>query len=225
MGWLLFRYRQTALFSLKTSRATSTVGKTLVVPTPYAVKMAFLDAGLRGERLPDRDAFVRSLATTRVRIGVPDDACVTGTIQKIRQEPKKPTPEQPYISNVALREVVHFRGLLVVAFEAPETRDSLMSIGPAVNYFGKRGSYFQYEGGEEREALDASFTKGLLDDGEIPTRCHLATMDDFGPDANFDALNSFSETPMKRGKHRTWLETVVPLGVRNAGPGFVHYGK
>src|ERR1035441_227642 len=101
MSWLVFRYRPTSLFSLKTSRATSTVGKSLLVPTPYAVKMAFVDAGLRADLLPDPDGFVRSLAKTRVRIGVPRDACVTGTIQKIRQQPKNPVPEQPYIPNLA----------------------------------------------------------------------------------------------------------------------------
>jgi hypothetical protein len=45
--WLVFRYRPVTLFSLKMSRATSTVGKTLLTPKPYAVKMAFVDAALR----------------------------------------------------------------------------------------------------------------------------------------------------------------------------------
>ena len=40
LEWIVFAYQPTALFSLKTSRATSTVGKTLLIPTPYAVKMA-----------------------------------------------------------------------------------------------------------------------------------------------------------------------------------------
>jgi hypothetical protein len=210
---------------LKSSRATSTVGKTLLVPTPYAVKMAFLDAGLRTDRVSDPDAFVRSLSRTRVRIGVPDDACVTGTIQKIRQEPKKPTPEQPYISSVALREVVYLRGLLGVAFEDPDYRTTLLDLAGAVNYFGKRGSFFQYEGVEERPCLGSGFTRGLLEEGNQTVPCHLATLDDFGPEANFDALNSFSETKIVRGRHRTWLESVVPLGVHNAGPGFVHYKR
>jgi len=225
VAWLIFQYRPTALFSLKTSRATSTVGKTLLVPTPYAVKMAFLEVGMRTGRLPDPDEFVRLLAGTLVRIGVPDDACVTGTIQKIRQEPKKATAEQPYIANVALREIVHFRGVFALAFQEPEQPGILMDLAPAINYFGKRGSFMQYEGFEERAVLDAGFTKGLLEEGDQPSRCHLATLDDFGPEANFDALNSFSETPMKRNRHRGWLETVVPLGVHNLGPGFVHYRK
>jgi hypothetical protein len=195
------------------------------VPTPYAVKMAFLDAGLRAGRLDDPDGIVRSLAATQVRIGVPEDACVTGTIQKIRQEPKKPTFEQPYIASGALREIVHYRGLLAVAFEDPIHRNELLDLAPFVNYFGKRGSFFQYESCEERGLLDSTFTRNLLEETALPENCHLATLDDFGPEATFDALNSFSETPIRRGRQRTWAESVVPLGVRNAGPGFVHYRR
>ena len=33
-GWLVFEYAPVSLFSLKSSRATSTVGKTLLTPTP-----------------------------------------------------------------------------------------------------------------------------------------------------------------------------------------------
>src|SRR5215469_18666308 len=84
--WLVFRYHPVALFSLKSSRATSTAGKTLLTPTPYAVKMAFLDAALRNGLTEDPQGFVRCLAGTHLRIGVPQQACVTGTIQSIRQE-------------------------------------------------------------------------------------------------------------------------------------------
>lgn len=225
MSWLVFSYHPTALFSLKTSRATSTVGRTLLVPTPYSVKMAFVDAGLRSGLLGDPNEFIRRLAHTEVRIGVPEDACVTGTIQKIRQEPKKRSADQPYVSNIALREVVYFRGSLTLAFEDSDGSEQVIPLAPAINYFGKRGSFFQYEGCAKRESLDSTFTRGLLEPGEIPLACHIATLDDFGAEANFDALNSFSSTPMKRGKHRTWSECIVPLGVRNVGPTFTHYRR
>ncbi len=84
--WLIFTYAPAALFALKYSRATSTAGKTLLTPTPYAIKMAFVDAGLRHRLVGDFDAFVRWLAGVTLRIGVPQHACVTGTIQSIRQE-------------------------------------------------------------------------------------------------------------------------------------------
>ena len=45
--WLVAKYQPAALFSLKVSSATSSVGKTLIVPTPYSIKMAFVDAAFR----------------------------------------------------------------------------------------------------------------------------------------------------------------------------------
>jgi hypothetical protein len=223
--WAIFRYRPTTLFSLKTSRATSTVGKTLLVPTPYSIKMAFLDAGIRFALVTDAEAFVRVLRTTEVHIGVPENACVTGTVQKIRQEPKKPSAEQPYISNIALREVVFFSGPLLIAFDSVSCPPEIDAIAPAVNYFGKRGSFFQFEASERRDQLDATFTWPTAQTQQVPSRCHLATLDDFGPEATFDALNSFSASAMKRDKHRNWIESMVPLGVYNVGPGFVHYRR
>lgn len=45
--WLIAEYQPTALFSLKPAWATSSGGKSLLVPTPYALKMALLDAACR----------------------------------------------------------------------------------------------------------------------------------------------------------------------------------
>lgn len=187
--------------------------------------MAFLDAGLRSGVLQRPEEFVEVLRETEVRIGVPEEACVTGTIQKIRQEPKKPTAEQPYISNIALREVVFLRGVLAVAFSDCDHRDLISAVAPLVNYFGKRGSFFQFEGSDALGELDTTFTVDITKSGKLPVRCHLETLDDFGPQANFDALNSYSGTPIKRGMHRTWIESAIPLGVYNVGAGFVHYKR
>lgn len=84
--WLVFRYLPAALFSLKMSRATSTAGKTVLVPTPYSIKMAFVDAALRHRLTWDVESTIRHFAKTPVRIGVPQHACVTGTLQSVRQE-------------------------------------------------------------------------------------------------------------------------------------------
>jgi hypothetical protein len=49
MPWLIARYQPTSLFSLKHGDATSTGGKSLLVPTPFAIRMALLDAAIRTE--------------------------------------------------------------------------------------------------------------------------------------------------------------------------------
>jgi hypothetical protein len=231
-GWVVFRYSPVALFSLKMSRATSTAGKTLLVPTPYSIKMAFVDAALQHGLIKDADGFIRALAKTTVRIGVPQHACVTGTIQTVRQEvrevERKKNPDLPfYRATIAMREFVHYGGHLSVAFEIDrrplELIDLLTRIAPAINYFGKRGSFFQYRGTERLPDLDSTFTEPAGSAGAPLIWGHTATLDDFGPKASFAALNSFTAIAIERGVHRKFVENVVPLGVHNSGPGFVHY--
>src|SRR5205807_935660 len=45
--WYVATYQQVALFSLRQSLSTSSGGKTLLVPTPFALKMALLDVAIR----------------------------------------------------------------------------------------------------------------------------------------------------------------------------------
>lgn len=231
--WIVFAYRPTALFSLKMSRATSTVGKTLLIPTPYAVKMAFVDAALRYGLTNEPEQLVRELATLQVRIGAPSHACVTGTIQRVRQqtraEDRKKDRRVPYYrTTIALREIVSYSGLLRVAFSRGKSSskflDLLAHTAPAINYFGKRGSFMQYLGSEERTELDLSFTARVeMAHGSSSTKHQLAILDDFGPGATFDALNSFTPTQMKRGVHREFVETAVPYRLSNIGFGFAQY--
>ena len=45
--WLVAEYQPVGLFSLKHASATSSGGKSLLVPTPFALKMALLDGACR----------------------------------------------------------------------------------------------------------------------------------------------------------------------------------
>jgi hypothetical protein len=231
--WFVFRYTSVTLFSLKMSQATSTAGKTLVVPTPYSVKMAFLDAALRHGLAGDANELVKGLAKANLRIGVPQHACVTGTIQMVRQETRederKKNPGLPwYRASIAMREFVYYQGDLRLAFERLTCNSGLAmllrQIAPAINYLGKRGSFFQYLGYAEQQELDSTFTRVVDKNlGGLAAGGHRATLDDFGSGATFDALNSFSPTRIKPGIHRRFVETVVPFNVHNTGPGFTQY--
>jgi hypothetical protein len=232
-GWLVFRYAPVALFSLKSSRATSTAGKTLLTPTPYAAKMAFLDVMLRHGLIEDADSVVRWLARATLRIGLPEHACVTGTIQSIRQETrdverKRKPGLPPYRASIGMREFVHYAGTVGLAFDLktcpPDLTGLLIHVAPAINYLGRRGSFLQYLSGQRQPELDSTFTQELNDgDTNLPARGQREMLDDFGTRASFAALNSFSTTAVQGGVHRRFVETMVPLKVHNAGPGFVHY--
>ena len=226
--WLVIEYVPTSLFSLKMSAASSGVGKTLLVPTPYAVKMGLIDAALRSGWDGDPKALVEGLSGTDVRIGVPLQVTVTHTIVKIRQEPKKKAVGVAYTSAVAYREFVYYGGSLCWAFDRSTMSDRLEQaviwLAPAVQYIGKRGGFIQFINAEQRESLSLDFTQPLeTGDLRISPYLHLATLDDFGPEANLGALNSYSDIPIRRDKHRKFVQTLVPLGVVSVGPGFTEY--
>jgi hypothetical protein len=228
--WLVLRYLPVSLFSLKASYSTSGVGRTLLVPSPYTVKMAILDAGLTsglivGESVAE--LLVLSLREATVRIGVPQHAVVTHTIVKVRQEPKTPKEGEAYIPNVAYREFVYFSGDMQLAFDLHtlhrDTAEAVCSIAPVVRYMGKRGSFFQFQSIHRIDELTERFTNNVDSLDLVPNRAHLAWLDDFGPQASFNVLNSYSSEEIKREKHRRFVHTVVPLGRTNSGPGFSHY--
>jgi hypothetical protein len=229
--WLVCRYAPTALFGLKMSQATSSVGKTLLVPTMYALKMALVDAGFRMGLPDDRCASVlRYLVPVDVRVAPPARAVVTHTFVKIRQEPKKPDPLRPFGSSIAYREVAYFVGEWLWAFDLAGCEEELILLTPEllahVGYIGQRGSFVQLIGIERRRELDVAFTQPQADEGFLlPERWHVAMLDDFGPEASLEVLSSYSTQQAKRDRHRRFVQTVVPLGIVNSGPGFTEYAR
>lgn len=228
--WLVARFLPCSLFALKVSTATSSVGRTLVVPTPYAIKMALVDAAFAAG-LPDAACgeLLRSLVGVDVRIAPPSRAVVSHTFLKVRQEPKKPDPEHPYISSVAYREFVFHQGEWHWAFDLanrPTDLAAMLSrVLPYVRYIGKRGSFIQFVGLERLEDLDQTYTQPM--DGNslrVPPRAHIAPLDDFGPDADLETLSSYSSKTAKAERHRVFVNTLVPLGIVSTGPGFSEYG-
>lgn len=228
--WLVIEYRPTALFSLKISMATSSVGKTLVMPTPYAIKMAFVDAAFRaGVPIPSCDEFLRSLVGVDVRISHLGSAVVTHTFIKVRQESRADDPLRPYGPGIAYRELVYLHEAWRWAFDLAagddELAERLVGLAPYINYIGKRGCFVQYQGMSRMAELDNSFTQPLRDGAQfsLPPKAHIVPMDDFGPEATLQTLSSYSRDRVERGKHRKFVDTVIPLGVTNTGPGFTEY--
>jgi len=231
--WLIAEYQPTALFSLKASQATSSVGVSLVVPTPYAIKMAFVDAAFRaGLTDLECEEVVKSFANIDVRIAPTSVAVVTNTFVKVRQESRGGDPLRPYGPTISYRELVYLSGSWRWAFDLVHGENSvaehLARLAPYVGYIGKRGSFVQFIGPLCRKPiLGPEFTQ-LINGKEPwtpPTRSHVRQLDDFGPEADLHTLSSFTSMKPKREKHRRFVATVIPVGIVNTGPGFSEYRR
>lgn len=242
--WLIAEYRSAALFSLKPSLATSTGAKTLLVPTPFAVRTALLDAAIRCYGIAAGERAFGQLKALRIALRPPERVVVTNLftkVQKPRREDKGESDDEEDASpsamqkTIAFREYAHLDGTLGLAFEGNEgylrELDNLLR---QVNYFGKRGSFFQlcrlpypqeqlppgyylldgvylYEGRIKGQG-PPSFPLGLIQ-----------VLDDWGPDLTFEKVNVYTPARIIPGKDRVQKTVTLPYRLVRASKSFSLY--
>lgn len=227
MAWLAATYRPVSLFTLRASQATSSGGRTNLVPTMYGVKMALIDAAFRSGE--DGAAVFPWLKSLPIRFEPPREAVVTNSFIKIRREPKKRTADGPaYIPTIGYREFCFYQGDLRIAFEVGSLSGAeLEHIGallPRVNYFGKRGSFFQYINETRMDELPLSFGAPLeASESQFSLDTVIQYLDDIGPGATWERLNSFSQEPVRLGKDRSFVPTALPYRKVAASRGYTRY--
>lgn len=228
--WLLVTYRPISLFSLRTVYATSKGGKTLLIPTPYAVKMALLDACYRAfsnKQDADREAInvFEQIKSSAIRFSPPEHCVVQNTFLKILEPPTDEQKERkPFKSTVAYREFIYYRGELTIAIEATrwdeKTLRQIRDLFMRINYFGKRGSFWQFVGDKEHDGelpyiytvLHEEIRSGRIS-GVSASSWLTQPLDDFGPDLcsapdGFEKVNTFAA---KNTRFRLNRERAIPL--------------
>jgi hypothetical protein len=223
--WIVARYQPTAFFSLKPNMATSSGGKTLIVPTPFAIKTALLDAAIRTRGLAQGKALFARLRDLEIAVELPHRIVVNNTFQRVLRAARSPSPGQwPYQRTIGFREYVHFGGPLALAFRT--LTDDLAPLLAQVNYLGKRGGFIQLLGEPERvEELPDRFT--LLTEG-VRGAFPLGTLqmvDDWGKEMTFDRLSIYSDKPITTGKHRVFHHVVLPHRPVRSSRGFTLYER
>lgn len=232
MNWLIANYVFTAPFSLKNSLATSSGGKTNLVPTMFSIKMALIDAsfriGLDGEK---EFEWIKSL---RIRLKPPKKAVVQNSFVKIQKESRKEilkeNPDQCFTSTVGLREYVIFDGDLSIAIKIEDLNDSqievLQKLLTHINQLGKRGCFVQLKQMDKLEEVSGPFTF-TLDDSEItlPHSLTVQYLDDMGDKARFPSINSFDETKSTIGKDRLFIPVGLPYQLTKSSRGFTLYER
>lgn len=200
MSWLVASYWPTALFSLKDSQATSAAGKSLLVPSPYAVKTALIDVAINWQGVAFAMEVFKWLKTLQMRSGPPERACVTNAFIKVQRPPKNPEEGQPFKPTVAFREYIQFYGELRLAFNVQalteDQQKDLSDLLLRLNMLGKRGGFMQWLGQTVLADLDTSFVTHTGDNKIPASGAVMHYFDDYGPKMTWEKLSTFnSATP------------------------------
>ena len=169
--WLVARYLPVSFFSLKSAAATASGGKSLLVPTPYAVKMALLDAAIRTQGVAQGERLFPLIRDLSVALELPEDLVLVKSFSKIRRhyesketKKKDETREEfdarmqekllermergqyPLYATIAYREYVYYQDAFRLAFSSSDVAfltETLPQLVLAINYLGKRGGFVQ----------------------------------------------------------------------------------
>lgn len=232
--WLIAEHRPSTFFSLKPANATTSGGKTLVTPTPFALKMAVLDVAIRVYGREAGEAWFPHLRDLAVAARLPQHLTVVNTFIKIMR-PHKSGPKDtfgtgivgPMGNTIAYREFVQYGGALWLALE---TKDDvpLLRLLAQVNYLGKRGGFMQFAGWEEREALPGNFTRlNPAPGAPFHADGFLQMLDDCGPKMTFAHADIYSGKGLSLGKPngRVLQPVVLPYRQAQSSRGFTLYER
>jgi hypothetical protein len=233
MMWLIVEYQPTALFSLKPACATSSGGKSLLVPTPYAIKMALLDVACRTAGVGVAKKAWPWLRDLAVALRPPKRIVVTNLFTRILKPRRTPaaagTPHAgPLGKTIAFREYVHFDGPLGIALGGElDNQSRLQDWLLQINYLGKRGGFVQLLA---PPAVAKTPPSGfVIADGD-PTRPFRADgiiqqLDDCDASLTFEKADIYSGKRVKLGKERVLRHIVLPYRLVQSSKSFSCYER
>ena len=235
--WLTASYIPTTFFSLKPASSTSTGGKSLVCPTPFAIKMALLDAAIRTGGVSTGEVLFPAIRGLRIALKPPSLAVVNNTFIKILKPPKgKPTVDPdlnltiPLINTIAFREQVNFQGAMQFAFQGM-AEDEMEPLLLQINYFGKRGGFFQLQSAPEtndwpdEELAQNGYTLLTEPTTEFLVDGLLQMLDDCGPKMTFAQADIYSDKRITLGKERILHHVVLPYRLVRSSKGYSYYER
>ncbi|MDY7040946.1 MAG: hypothetical protein SVX38_08795 [Chloroflexota bacterium] len=232
--WLIAEYQPVGLFSLKSTLATSSGGKSLLVPTPYAIKMALLDAACRLWGVGAAEAIWPTLRDLSVALRLPERVVVTNLFTKILKPSRsasRPGTQHagPLGKTIAFREYVWAGGNLGIALglEDGERVTGLTDLLLQINYLGKRGGFVQLDGPPtQANELPGGY---MLVNGPPTDRFYVGglmqVLDDCDVSLTFEKANIYSGKNIKLGKERILHHVVLPYRLVRSSKSFSYYER
>ncbi len=224
--WRYVDYLPITAFGLRPSNTTASGGKSLICPTPYAIKMALLDRLLRADGEDAGRALFATIRDLTIYLRVPLAVAVNRTFQKVLR-PASGKGEL-WISTIAQREYCFHGGemSLAMATSGDDASDERLSrLFAEIEYFGRRGGFFQWTGenfSESPPSREDDFVNICRDAVYGLSPGFLQRMDDMLPNASFDDISVFN--PKAKGG-RTSYTVVLPYVLASHGSSYTVYSR
>lgn len=204
MAWIQAIYQPTTLYSLRPSWATSSGGKSLLLPSPYALKMAALDAAIRISGLSVAEKAWPWIRDMDISIQLPRQIVVTNLfakILKLRRSPATPGSADagPFQKTIAYREYVYHPEPITLAFAVMDAQAALLGNWlTQINYLGKRGGFMQLLSPPTPLADTANFSALTTTTDHFPINGLVQQLDDCDPKMKFVEANIYESKKPKR---------------------------
>lgn len=231
--WIVAEYEFVSLFSLKPCFATSSGGKTLLVPTPYALKMALLEVTCRLFGVAEAKQKWPEIRDLDVAVELPEQAVVTNLFQKIlkaRKEQPKPgvVDYGPFQRTIAYREYVHFAGSIKIGLQWHSLSEPewLLDVLLNLSYLGKRGGFVQLiETPQIVASLPVEFVGLTRPPGQFSLDGVLQVLDDCSKKLSFEQVSSYTRDKVTLGKDRILHHIEIPYQEVGSSRSYTHYKR
>lgn len=229
--WVLATYQPTTFFSLKPSNVTSSGGKTLLTPTPYAIKMALLDAAIRTAGVNYGEQAWGWIRAISLAVNLPKRALVNNVFTRILKPPHN-RKKLGFDRTIGYREYVHFLGAMKLGFgiQGDSSTDAqerqLNKLLPHISYLGKRGGFFQFiPPAQSLETLPSDFTHLAEQADTWHIQSQLQQLDDCADNMTFEQADIYSGKNIRVGKERRTFLAMLPYQLRSSSRSFSDYER
>lgn len=245
--WVVATYQATSLFSLKPATATASGGRTLLVPTPYAVKMALLDVACRLIGQPQAAAeWDAWLGTSQVALRPAGQVVVNNTFIRVLREKRlsakkgsearekeiaeaRVNGNYPMNRTIAYREYAYLEGDFGIALSVEsEAQAALVRRWFAhINYLGKRGSFvqLQYVPNVLDDLSNEFIVIGQPLENGFALDMLLTQLDDTGDKADFNTVNIYNSKHISLGKQRILHHVALPYERVRSSRSYTYYRR
>lgn len=239
--WTIARFAPTSLFSLRPAQATASGAQTLLVPTPFAIKMALIDVTICRFGVERAKLWWAPIRDADIAIAVPEVLVVNKTFIKIQRPTRvtKSKPEEvaeaidaghyPLGPTIAFREFVQFGGDVAIAVKLAATALDipLIQLLTQINYLGKRGGFLQLQAPPSIVSdLDETWTVLTTPIEAFLMNGTLQLLDDCGRGLTWEHIDVYANKGIKLNRsERTLRPIVLPVQLTRSSRGFSLYER